>query len=314
MFKYVLKRLGQSLVTLFLVITLVFVLLRLMPIEGYFDDDYEKLDASQREAILTSMGLTDPIPVQLLKFYNDLLHGDLGKSIKIRPNINITTIIKPKIPYSIKFGLAGVIISILIGMPMGALAATYKGKWFDSFTNFVIVFLTAVPSAVYYLFIQLYGSSLFGVSMLYKPSDWTSWILPAVSMSLGGIASYALWIRRYMVDELNKDYIRLARAKGLSNTQVTERHILKNAFVPMAQYLPSNILFTISGSIYIEGIYSIPGMGGLLVTAIQRQDNTLVQALVLIFSSIGIIGLFLGDILMSMLDPRIKLNRKRGAR
>ena len=92
------------------------------------------------------------------------------------------------------------------------------------------------------------------------------------------------------------------------------KHVLRNAFVPMIQYLPTSLLFTISGSIYIESLYSIPGMGGLLVDAIQRQDNTLVQALVLIYSSIGIIGLFLGDILMATLYPRIKLERKAGAR
>lgn len=112
-----------------------------------------------------------------------------------------------------------------------------------------------------------------------------------------------------MVDELNKDYVKLARAKGLRNRTIMVRHVLRNAFVPMVQYLPSAILYTIAGSIYIESLYSIPGMGGLLVDVIQRQDNTLVQALVLIYSSIGIFGLFIGDILMAILDPRIKLQR-----
>jgi len=141
-----------------------------------------------------------------------------------------------------------------------------------------------------------------------------SWILPAISMSLGGIASYAMWMRRYMVDELNKDYVKLARAKGLNNRAVMVKHIFRNAFVPMAQYLPASILFTIAGSIYIESLYSIPGMGGLLVEVVRRQDNTLVQALVLIYSSIGIVGLFLGDILMAIFDPRINLQKKGGAR
>jgi oligopeptide transport system permease protein len=117
-----------------------------------------------------------------------------------------------------------------------------------------------------------------------------------------------------MVDELNKDYVKLARAKGLESKKIMVRHVFRNAFVPMAQYLPATILFTIAGSIYIESLYSIPGMGGLLVEVIKRQDNTLVQALVLIYSSIGIVGLFLGDILMAIFDPRIKLQRKGGAR
>src|SRR5699024_12204662 len=135
-----------------------------------------------------------------------------------------------------------------------------------------------------------------------------------ISMCIGGIASYAMWMRRYMVDELNKDYVKLARAKGFKSREIMVNHVFRNAFVPMAQYLPSAILFTISGSIYIEALYSIPGMGGLLVDAIQRQDNTLVQALVLIYSSIGILGLFLGDVFMGILDPRIKLGKKKGAK
>ncbi|MEG2203826.1 MAG: ABC transporter permease, partial [Oscillospiraceae bacterium] len=129
-----------------------------------------------------------------------------------------------------------------------------------------------------------------------------------------GIAYYAMWVRRYMVDELNRDYIKLARAKGMTNSAIMYRHVIRNAFVPLAQYLPANILLTISGSIYVEALFSIPGMGGLLVSAIQRQDNTLVQALVLIYSSVGICGLFLGDILMALCDPRIKLEKKGGAR
>ena len=117
-----------------------------------------------------------------------------------------------------------------------------------------------------------------------------------------------------MVDEMNSDYVKLARAKGVSEKNIMVHHVLRNAFVPMAQYLPASILYTIAGSIYIESLYSIPGMGGLLVEAIQRQDNPLVQGLVIIYSSLGILGLVLGDIAMSITDPRIKLQRNGGGR
>jgi len=150
--------------------------------------------------------------------------------------------------------------------------------------------------------------------VLFDKYKAVSWILPAISMSLGGIAGYAMWMRRFMVDELNKDYIKLARAKGMTNSAIMVKHVMRNAYVPMAQYLPSAILATVSGSIYIESLYSIPGMGGLLVDVIQRQDNPMVQALVLIFSSIGILGLFLGDLLMAIFDPRIKFVKREGAR
>lgn len=310
MLKYVCKRILQSFLTLIVVATVVFLMLRLMPEDGYFAEGYDKMDHAQIEAALTEMGLRDPIPVQLGNFFNGLLHGDLGKSIIFRPKVEITKIIAPKIPYSVCFGLASIVISMGVGIPLGMLMARYKGKWVDSLGNGYVVMIKAIPAAVYFLFLQLYVSSAFKIPMLFKADKPQSWVLPAICMSLSGIATYAMWIRRYMVDELNKDYIKLARAKGMKNSLVMTKHVIRNAFVPMAQQLPTNILLTISGSIYVESLFSIPGMGGLLVSAIQRQDNTLVQAIVLIYSCIGIFGLFLGDLLMALCDPRIKLGKK----
>jgi len=285
-----------------------------MPEEGYFGSGYEKLDEAQKEAILTSMGLRDPIHIQLGKFYKSLLSGDLGTSIIYRPKVPVVEILKTKIPYSLYFGLAAMGLSLFAGVFLGITMARSKSKIWDKLGTGYIVFINAVPAAVYYLFLQLYVTDILKLPILFNPDKPASWILPAISMSLGGTASYAMWMRRYMVDEINKDYVRLARAKGLKDKRIMVRHVFRNAFVPMAQYLPTSLLFTISGSIYIESLYSIPGMGGLLVDAIQRQDNSLVQALVLIYSSIGIIGLLLGDILMAAFDPRINLQKKGGAR
>ena len=314
MLKYSIKRLLQSLLTLFIVITIVFLLMRLMPEEGYFGDSFEKLDEQQKEAILTGMGLRDPIHIQLKNFYQDLFKGNLGQSLTFRPKVPVLEIIKPKIPYSLYFGLASICVSLIIGITLGIAMARNKSEFWDKFGTGYIVFIRAVPAAVYYLFLQLYLTKAFKLPMLFNINKPKSWILPIISMSLGGIASYAMWMRRYMVDETNKDYVKLAKAKGLRSRDIMVKHVFRNAFVPMAQYLPSAILFTISGSIYIESLYSIPGMGGLLVEAIGRQDNVLVQALVIIYASIGIIGLFLGDLLMVAFDPRIRLERKGGAR
>jgi oligopeptide transport system permease protein len=288
--------------------------MRLLPEEGYFGASYEKLDENQKEAILTNMGLRDPIHKQLIGFYNKLLNGDLGQSITFRPKVPVVDIIKDKIPYSLYFGLGAIGISLLVGVSLGIAMARNKNKFWDKLGTGYVVFIRAVPAAVYFLFLQLYVTGIFKLPMLFDIDKPKTWILPVISMSLGGIASYAMWMRRYMVDELNKDYVKLARAKGLKSKQIMVKHVFRNAFVPMAQYLPSAILFTIAGSIYIESLYSIPGMGGLLVEVIKRQDNTLVQGLVLIYSSIGIVGLFLGDILMALFDPRINLQKKGGAR
>ena len=139
-------------------------------------------------------------------------------------------------------------------------------------------------------------------------------ILPVVCLSVGSTAGYMLWTRRYMVDELNKDYIRLAKLKGLSERKVMFRHVLKNAFVPLAQYLPYSILLTVGGSLLVERFFAVPGMGPELTNAISRYDVNLVQGIVLLYATMGIVGVFLGDLLMTLIDPRIKLTGKGDVR
>jgi oligopeptide transport system permease protein len=315
MLRYTIKRFLQSLVTLFIVVTIVFVLMRLMPIEGFLGEGFDKLDPRQQEAILEQMGLNDPLHVQLKNFYVNLLtKGDLGVSTIYRPRVPVTEIIGPKIPYSLGLGLPALGLSLFWGLGLGVLMARFKNGFIDKLGTAYIVFVNAVPGIVYILFIQLYFSSWFKLPLLFRANRPESWFLPIICLSLGSVAGYAMWMRRYMVDELNKDYIRLARAKGMKNTSVMVKHVLRNAYVPMAQYLPATVLFVLAGSILIESLFSIPGMGGLLVHAIQRQDTPLVQALVLIFASFSIFGLFMGDILMALFDPRIKLEDKGGSR
>jgi len=313
MLKYSLKRLASSLVTLLIIITVVFVLLRQMPIEGYFDN-FDKLDAASIQAKLNQLGLNDPLPVQLWNFIKNMLHGDLGTSARYSVGASISGIIAKKAPVSIKLGVMSMALSLLMGIPLGTAMARSKGKFWDKFGTVYIVFINAVPAAVYYIFIQMYGTGAMGISMLFDEANPVTWILPVFSMSLGSTASYAMWLRRYMVDEMNKDYVRLARAKGVSGKKIMMKHVFRNAFVPMIQYIPTSLLYTISGSIYIESLYSIPGMGGLLVDVIGRQDNPMVQAIVMIYSCIGIVGLLLGDLLMGVIDPRISFVKKEGAR
>ena len=313
MLKYSLKRLASSLITLLIIITVVFVLLRQMPIEGYFDN-FEKADEAIIQAKLNQLGLNDPIPVQLWNFLKGLFRGDLGTSARYSAGASIAEIIAKKAPVSIKLGVMSMALSLLMGIPLGAAMARSKGKFWDKFGTVYIVLINAVPSAVYYIFLQMYGTEWMNISMLFDAEKPVTWILPVFSMSLGSTASYAMWLRRYMVDEMNKDYVRLARAKGVAGKKIMMGHVFRNAFVPMIQYIPTSLLYTISGSIYIESLYSIPGMGGLLVDVIGRQDNPMVQAIVMIYSCIGIVGLLLGDLLMGVIDPRISFVKKEGAR
>lgn len=313
MLRYLGKRLLRSLLTLTIIVSIVFILLRQMPIEGYFQN-FEKMSQQQIENGLHQMGLDQPMIVQLFNFFKSLFQGDMGTSRIYRNNVPVLDIIIPKLPVSIKLGGLSLLFAMIVGIPMGAVMAKYKGRFPDHMGTAFIVFIEAVPAAVYYLFIQLYGTEWLGLSLLFKANKWQAWILPVFSMSLGNIAYYAMWLRRYMVDESTKDYVMLAKIKGVSSSKIMFSHIFRNAFVPMAQYIPTSFLNTVIGSIYIESLYSIPGMGGLLVDVVKKQDNAMVQGIVLVYACVGVLGLILGDVLMVTLDPRISLTRKDGGR
>ena len=194
-------------------------------------------------------------------------------------------------------GVYAMLLSLVIGIPMGLFMGRFKSRWPDKIGTAIIVLIQAVPAAVYYLYIQMYGTTALNVGLLFDASNWKYWVLPVCSMSLGNVAFYAI-----------------ARAKGVSENNIALRHIFRNAMVPLVQYIPSAFLNTVVGSIYIESLYSIPGMGGLLVTCVQRHDNTMVQGIVLLYACVGIIGLILGDLLMVLIDPRISFGKKEGGR
>ena len=317
MARYILKRILRSMITMLIIIMVVFSLLRFMPIEGYFEN-FDKMSETQIEVRLTQLGLKDPLHVQLWNFLKQLASGDLGTSNIYRRGVSINEIVAEKIPISLRLGLISLAIALALGLPLGVLMArSTRTRWklWDKLGTVFIVVIQAVPAAAYHILIQFAGSQgPLKLPMLFSQGNLTSYILPIFSLSIGNIAYYAMWLRRYMVDESNKDYIRLARAKGLPGSAISRRHVFRNAMVPLIQYIPNSILFTLMGSLYVESLYSIPGMGGLLVTVIKRQDNTMVQALVLIYAAISILGLLFGDILMAVLDPRISFTRKEGSR
>lgn len=316
MAKYIGKRLLRSLLTLLIIITIVFSLLRLMPIEGYFEN-FEKLSAAQINVGLRQLGLKDPLPVQMLNFWKGVFKGDWGVSHKYAVGRPVLDIIADKVPVSLRMGLVSLAIALALGLPLGILMARSTKTRFrigDKLGTVFVVIIEGIPAAIYHLLIQFYGSKIPGFDMFVHTGRPLTWVLPVFSLALGNIAYYSMWLRRYMVDENNKDYVKLARAKGVSGGKIFSSHVFRNAFVPLVQFIPTSVILTLMGSLYVESLYSIPGMGGLLVQAIQNQDNTLVQALVLIYAAISILGLLVGDILMALLDPRIALGKKEGDR
>lgn len=316
MFKYTIKRLLQSLVTVLIVGTIVFLLMRMLPTDYFFtEDQLMKLTEEQKNEQLLAAGLLDPIPEQLLHFYGQIIRLDFGKSRRIQSGVDVIKVIGSKFTVSMRLGVISLVISLITGVILGIIQTLNKDRLLDHVGTAYTIFVNAVPSLVSYSLVLVFGSRVLGLPSMYStrnPSQ--SSILPIVCLSLASIASYALWTRRYMVDELNKDYIRLARVKGLSSREIMTKHVFKNAFVPLVQYIPASFLYTIGGSLLVERFFSVPGMGPLLTDSIQRYDTNVVQTLTIIYAALGILGVFLGDVLMMIVDPRIKLTGKEGTR
>lgn len=316
MFKYTIKRLLQSVVTVLIVVTIVFLLMRMLPTDYFFtEDQLMKFTSEQKEEQLQAAGLLDPMPKQLVRYYGQLLKFDFGESRRIQNGVDVVSVIDDKFTISMKLGCTALVISLFVGILIGIIQTLNKDRILDHVGTAYTIFVNAVPSLVSYSLVLAFGSKVLGLPSLYStrnPSETS--ILPIVCLSLASIASYALWTRRYMVDELNKDYIKLARVKGTSSAGIMIKHVFKNAFVPLAQYVPASFLYTIGGSLLVERFFSVPGMGPLLTDAIVRYDVNVVQTLVVLYAVLGTLGVFLGDILMMLLDPRIKLTGKGGTR
>ena len=308
MTKYILTRTLRSLLTVAIVFVTVFMLLRLMPLSGYFPQEILKeTDEATRMTYLRNQGLLDHPFVQLWRFVKNLFQGDLGRSLTVYPKVPIITLLKEKIPVTAAFGFASMVIGIVLGISLGLVMVRFKNNWGDRLGTFFILIVRAVPSIIYLFFIQVWISKWFDLPLVFYKDRPESWVLPTIYLSLGSIAYYALWLRRFMVDEENKDYVKFAMVKGLPKRVVWKKHVFKNAVIPLVIYLPSDLLFIISGSLVIESLYAIPGTGGLLTTAIKSQDNNLVQVIVLMYAVLSVIGVFLGDLLVAFVDPRIKL-------
>lgn len=316
MLKYTIRRLVESLITVLIIVTIVFLLLRMLPTDYYFtEEQLMKFTEEQKQEQLLAAGLLDPIPEQLMDFYNNVIHLDFGESRRIQNGVAVTKVIGDKFAISMQLGLIAIAISVVIGVPLGILQTSFKDRVPDHIVTVYTIFVNAVPSLVTYSLILIFGSRVLGLPSMYSTRNpGPSSILPIVCLSLGSIAWYALWVRRYMIDELNKDYIKLARIKGLSSRSIMVKHVLRNAFVPIAQYLPQSMLLTIGGSLLVERFFSVPGMGPLLTDSIQRYDTNVVQTLVVLYASLSILGVFLGDVLMMIIDPRITLANKGGTR
>ena len=211
-------------------------------------------------------------------------------------------------------GLIGLALSYLIAVPLGSYMARFKNTLFDSISTGALTFLMSLPTIALVYIIRLIGSAL-GLPDSFPilgAGDWRSYVLPAVILGLLSAPWTAVWIRRYMIDLQSQDPVRFARAKGLSEQEISNKHIFKNAMVPLVSSIPGAIIGVITGATLTETIFAFPGMGKMLIDSVKASNNSMVVGLVFIFTCLSIFALLLGDILMTMLDPRIKLTSKGG--
>ena len=216
---------------------------------------------------------------------------------------------------SMRMGIIAVIVSYGLAVPMSMLMSRFKGKFPDKVGIALVTVLISVPSLAFIYFFRFIGSSVFNLPDLFPTlgaSDIRSYILPTVILGLLGVSGIVIWLRRYMIDQQSADYVKFAKAKGLSSGEITRKHIFKNAAIPLVNGIPSAVIGTIAGATITETVFAAPGMGKMLPDAIKSHNNPVVIGLVFIFTTISIFSILLGDIAMTMVDPRINLSEKGG--
>ena len=216
-----------------------------------------------------------------------------------------------KVGYSFCIGILAVLMAYLLGLPLGILMARKKDRAIDKIGTVYIVFILAVPSLAYIFMFKAIGGSL-GLPTTFdmEATSRMMYILPVVSLALPSIANLMKWLRRYMIDQMNSDYVKFARSGGLSESEIFRKHILKNAIIPVVHGIPASVLGSLYGAIITERVYVVPGAGNLLTQAIGAYDNGVIVGLTLFYALLSVVSIILGDVLMSMVDPRITFSTK----
>lgn len=305
--RYIIKRLIASLLTLFCIVTLVFFLVRLLPGDPFTTED--GISEEAKKNILEYYGMDKPLLTQYFYYLKNLLKGDLGYSLNYG-NWSVNDIIAQGFPYSMELGLKSVAVGTILGVILGIIASLNRGKFLDYFSIFIAVIGVSVPNFVFASLLQYF----FAIKLKIFPiSGWNGFmatVLPIASLGLFSVANRTRMMRTCMLEEMNKDYIKTARAKGLRSSEIVIKHQIRNAIMPTVTTLGPAIASAMVGSFVIESIYSIPGIGKFYVQGIQTLDYSLVLGLSLFYSVFLIVCNFIVDIAYGFIDPRIKVYSK----
>lgn len=276
--------------------------------------------ATETKEITFPTGVKAKSPTNLYtckyKMTTSLDHLDKARFDTNYANCNQNKIQPAMTSYSYLFGILSLILAYLIAIPAGIIMSRNKDKWQDKVGMVYINIMIAVPSLAFIYFANQLGTyvGLPDKFPIYGFEDLRSYIMPIIILGLLSTAGTMIWIRRYMIDQSNSDYVKFARAKGLNEKEIFNKHILKNAIIPFVNGLPSSVVLCISGAVITESVFAIPGMGKMLPDSIKSYNNNMVITLTFIFTTLSIFSLLLGDILMTIVDPRIQLSAKGDSR
>ncbi len=308
MLRYTLRRFGYMIITLWVIITLTFFLMHMLPGDPF--SDIQKLTPELQAKLLEKYGLDKPLPEQYLHYLGKVIQGDLGVSYK-SSNQEVTAIIKRAFPVSAQIGLQAIALGVLLGLTLGIFAAIKQGTAIDYLAILVAIIGVSVPSFVIAALLQYF----IGVKLELLPvALWGTWqhtVMPSFALSLGMTAYFARMMRASMLDVINQDYTRTAKAKGLSYFQIIWRHTMRNAMLPIITILGPLVVGIITGTIVIERIFAIPGLGKYYVESIYKNDYSITLGLTIFYSSMLVVAIFVVDLLYGIVDPRIRIGGRK---
>ncbi len=304
MFRYAVRRFITSLITLFLVITLTFFLMQAVPGEPFLG---ERVTEEMRDRIMAKYGYDQPIMVQYGRYMRDLFRGDLGYSMIEKAGDSVNSVIARYFPTSMKLGLMALGIAMLIGIPLGILASMKHGTLFDKFFVFLSSLFVSVPSFIMSIALMLVFGTWLAILPVAQLNDWQSYIMPVFGMAIYPMCNLARLTRTTMLDVTGQDYIKTARAKGLSTFKVMFKHALRNAILPVITALGPMVAGILTGSFVVEKVFAISGIGKYFIGSISSRDYSLIMGTTIFFAVLLILCNYIVDLLYGIIDPRIKM-------
>lgn len=309
MARYLLGRLGGVLIVFFIVSVVIFLLMHAIP-GGPYNEDKVPLSAEAKTNYLRKYGLDRPLVEQYLLYMGNALRGDFGVPFQ-SPTETVTGLIGRTWPVSASLGIIALLVALPLGLLLGILAAARQNTWIDYATSTTSTLGLTVPSFVVAVWLVL----LFAVQLKWLPTggwgEWYHYIMPVAALALAPMALTARYTRTSVLEVSRADYIRTARSKGLSDRQIMLRHTLRNAMIPLLTILAPQIPNLITGTIFIESIFRVPGLGKFFVTSILGRDYPMIMALLLLVAVVWSLVYLLTDILYTIVDPRVRLGKSR---